>query len=383
VRAPRLVRLELARIAQVLGAAVPVTEIRRILTGLGFLIGEHDDSRWVVSVPSWRNDVARDVDLVDVVEAERLDEVGAGDTQPRGQYPIRTPAGFDGGDPLQPAHQRHGTGEDDQRKRDLRHDESMPEALRSAAGGHALRILLQHVVDVGARRDPCGHGTEDQAGHHRAAKSECQRGWFQHDANARQVGELTGRDERRAPEREWNRDRAADHRHHQTVGEGLPEEPSFPAADRAANRELARPRGGARQLQVGQVHARDEQHQKRQCEGNVSVLPEMQPQYCDLVRAADVIIAKPGYGIVADIIAHKVPVLYVERDDFPESPYLIQALNDLATAEFLPVHDLLSGNIEPQLARLLTRDRYWPAVALNGARIAAEKIIALAGVASS
>jgi L-arabinokinase len=122
---------------------------------------------------------------------------------------------------------------------------------------------------------------------------------------------------------------------------------------------------------------------KRQCEGNVSVLPEMQPEYCDLVRAADVIIAKPGYGIVADIIAHKVPVLYVERDDFPESPYLIQALNDLATAEFLPVHDLLSGNIEPQLARLLTRDRYWPAVALNGARIAAEKIIALAGVASS
>ena len=122
---------------------------------------------------------------------------------------------------------------------------------------------------------------------------------------------------------------------------------------------------------------------KRQCEGNVSVLPEMQPQYCDLVRAADVIIAKPGYGIVADIIAHKVPVLYVERDDFPESPYLIQALNDLATAEFLPVHNLLSGNIEPQLAGLLSRDRYWPAVALNGARIAAEKIIALAGVASS
>ena len=122
---------------------------------------------------------------------------------------------------------------------------------------------------------------------------------------------------------------------------------------------------------------------KRQCEGNVSVLPEMQPEYCDLVRAADVIIAKPGYGIVADIIAHKVPVLYVERDDFPESPYLIQALNDLATAEFLSVHDLLSGNIEPQLAGLLSRDRYWPAVALNGARITAEKIIALAGVASS
>jgi L-arabinokinase len=109
----------------------------------------------------------------------------------------------------------------------------------------------------------------------------------------------------------------------------------------------------------------------------------MQREYCDLLRAADVIIAKPGYGIVADIIAHQVPVLYVERDDFPESHYLVQALNEFATAEFLPLDDLLSGSIEPQLVRLLTRDRHWPAVALNGAQIAAEKIIALASAASS
>jgi phenylalanyl-tRNA synthetase beta chain len=67
VRTPRLVRLELARVAQVLGVAVPAPEIRRILTGLGFLIGEHDEARWVVSVPSWRNDVARDVDLIEEV----------------------------------------------------------------------------------------------------------------------------------------------------------------------------------------------------------------------------------------------------------------------------------------------------------------------------
>jgi len=120
-----------------------------------------------------------------------------------------------------------------------------------------------------------------------------------------------------------------------------------------------------------------------QRESNISVLPDMQREYCDLLRAADVIIAKPGYGIVADIIAHQVPVLYVERDDFPESRYLVQALHEFATAEFLPLDDLLSGSIEPQLVRLLTRDRHWPAVALNGAQIAAEKIIALAGAASS
>jgi phenylalanyl-tRNA synthetase beta chain len=67
VRTPRLVRLELRRVGQVLGADVPVPEIRRILTGLGFLIGEHDEGRWVVSVPSWRNDVSRDVDLIEEI----------------------------------------------------------------------------------------------------------------------------------------------------------------------------------------------------------------------------------------------------------------------------------------------------------------------------
>jgi hypothetical protein len=120
-----------------------------------------------------------------------------------------------------------------------------------------------------------------------------------------------------------------------------------------------------------------------QRDGNIFVLPEMQRDYCDLVRAADVIIAKPGYGIVADILAHQTPVLCVERNDFPETAYLIQALKELATAEFLPIDDLLSGSIEPQLVRLLKRERHWPAVPLNGAQIAAEQIIALAVAASS
>lgn len=113
-------------------------------------------------------------------------------------------------------------------------------------------------------------------------------------------------------------------------------------------------------------------------DGNICVLPEMQREYCDLVRAADVIVAKPGYGIVADILAHQTPVLYVERHDFPEFPYLARALNQLTTAEFLPLNELLSGRIEPPLIRVLKRERHWPAVPLNGAQMAAEKIIALA-----
>ncbi len=114
-----------------------------------------------------------------------------------------------------------------------------------------------------------------------------------------------------------------------------------------------------------------------QRQDNVTILPEAQPSYFDLVRAADIVIAKPGYGIVADVIAHQIPVLYTERGDFPEYLNLVRALNDLATAEFISQQDLLSGHIEPQLDCLLSKKPHWPTVALEGAAFAAEIVLAL------
>jgi UDP:flavonoid glycosyltransferase YjiC (YdhE family) len=115
---------------------------------------------------------------------------------------------------------------------------------------------------------------------------------------------------------------------------------------------------------------------QKKIDGNVFTVPEVQHQYEDLVRAVDVIVTKPGYGIVADAIAHRVPMLYTERGDFPEYPRLVQALADCATAEFIPQAELLSGNLEPYLNRLLHRPPHWPAVELNGAEVAAAKILA-------
>jgi UDP:flavonoid glycosyltransferase YjiC (YdhE family) len=110
---------------------------------------------------------------------------------------------------------------------------------------------------------------------------------------------------------------------------------------------------------------------------NVRFLPEAQRKYEDLVRAVDVVVTKPGYGIVADVISHQVRALYTDRGDFSEYPYLVQALNEYATAEFIPQDELLSGNVESYLDRLLNKKQNWPAVPLDGARIAAEKILAL------
>jgi hypothetical protein len=112
-------------------------------------------------------------------------------------------------------------------------------------------------------------------------------------------------------------------------------------------------------------------------DANLLILPDAQPRYEDLLRGVDLIVTKPGYGIVADIIAHQLPVLYTDLGDFPEYPFLLRALSDLATAEYVPQQDLLSGTITAALNRLLVKEPNWPAVSLDGARVAAGRILEL------
>ncbi len=115
----------------------------------------------------------------------------------------------------------------------------------------------------------------------------------------------------------------------------------------------------------------------KHAESNIVILPDTQSQYEDLVCAVDAIVTKPGYGIVADVLAHRLPILYTERGDFAEFPKLVEALRDCATCEHIPQQELLAGNLAPYLTRLLTKAPHWPAVDLSGAQAAAAEIIAL------
>lgn len=110
---------------------------------------------------------------------------------------------------------------------------------------------------------------------------------------------------------------------------------------------------------------------------NFLVLPEVVPHYEDLVRAADAVVSKPGYGMVADAIAHQVPLVYTARGDFPEYPFLVKTIEQWATSEFIPQEDLLAGNLDPSLDRLLAKERNWPAVPLNGAETSAAEMVSL------
>ena len=66
-RAPLRLRLRASRITRVLGMEVPAQEVPRILTTLGFGVEANGPDAWTVTVPSFRPDVMREVDLIEEV----------------------------------------------------------------------------------------------------------------------------------------------------------------------------------------------------------------------------------------------------------------------------------------------------------------------------
>ncbi|MCU0634937.1 MAG: phenylalanine--tRNA ligase subunit beta [Gemmatimonadaceae bacterium] len=61
------VRLEVARVARLLGQAVPASEITKLLGAIGFSIEALEEGVLSVRAPSWRLDISRDVDLIEEI----------------------------------------------------------------------------------------------------------------------------------------------------------------------------------------------------------------------------------------------------------------------------------------------------------------------------
>ena len=107
-------------------------------------------------------------------------------------------------------------------------------------------------------------------------------------------------------------------------------------------------------------------------------LVELGLTYPDVVGAVDVVVSKPGYGIVTDAIAAGTRLVYTERGDFPEYPILIREMEPLLACEHVSNADLLAGRIEGPVRRVLARP-VPPSPDLDGASRGAARILELLG----
>ncbi|MFZ5862862.1 MAG: hypothetical protein ACOYXR_08490 [Nitrospirota bacterium] len=74
--------------------------------------------------------------------------------------------------------------------------------------------------------------------------------------------------------------------------------------------------------------------------------------FVDVLRGCDALIGKPGYGTFAEAACNGTPMLYVQRKDWPEEPYLIDWLTANGRALELDRAALERGDLGAALAAL-------------------------------
>jgi len=97
-------------------------------------------------------------------------------------------------------------------------------------------------------------------------------------------------------------------------------------------------------------------------------------RYEDLVRAVDVVVTKPGYGIISECVANDTALLYTSRGHFLEYDVLVAAMPRWLRAAFIDHDDLFAGRWQPHLDALLAQPAPPDSPATNGAGVAAQLI---------
>jgi len=100
-------------------------------------------------------------------------------------------------------------------------------------------------------------------------------------------------------------------------------------------------------------------------------------RYEDLVGAAEVVVTKPGYSIIAESIANDTAVLYTSRGHFPEYDVLVEDMPKYLRTAFISQEDLFAGKWESQLDKLRAqpKPKNYKAPETNGADVAADILL--------
>jgi L-arabinokinase len=98
-------------------------------------------------------------------------------------------------------------------------------------------------------------------------------------------------------------------------------------------------------------------------------------RYEDLVRAADVVVTKPGYGIIAECLANDTAMLYTSRGQFAEYDVLVSGMPRFLRCRFLGHDDLYSGRWRAHLDALLAQPAPPDHPRTDGAAIAARYLL--------
>ena len=101
--------------------------------------------------------------------------------------------------------------------------------------------------------------------------------------------------------------------------------------------------------------------------------------YEDLVAAVDVVLTKPGYGIIAECAANDTALVYTSRGDFAEYAVIVEAMPRLVRCAYIDHGDLFAGRWMPVVRQVLNQPPAAERPATDGAQVVARGLAGYLG----
>ncbi|NCC53039.1 MAG: hypothetical protein EOM20_17760 [Spartobacteria bacterium] len=112
---------------------------------------------------------------------------------------------------------------------------------------------------------------------------------------------------------------------------------------------------------------------------NIYSMDRSQVSFSDVLASVDVVLSKPGYGVLSECIVNEKPLVFVDRTDFLEYPVLEAAVKRYLKHRHISQDDLYAGNLLLSLAAVAEAAAPPERLARGGDEIAAHRIMAYAG----
>jgi hypothetical protein len=89
----------------------------------------------------------------------------------------------------------------------------------------------------------------------------------------------------------------------------------------------------------------------------------------------DIVVTKPGYGIIAECVANNSAILYTSRGHFPEYEVLVREMPRWLRCGFISNEDLLGGRWQEPLDQLRNQPPAPERIGTDGAERAVAEIL--------
>ncbi|MFH0907390.1 MAG: hypothetical protein V1929_01325 [bacterium] len=97
--------------------------------------------------------------------------------------------------------------------------------------------------------------------------------------------------------------------------------------------------------------------------------------YADVMASVDVVITKPGFGVLSECVVNNKPIVYTERTDFREFDVLVAAMKRFLRNVHIPGTKLYRGELGEALQAVRSAAHPPEKLWAGGDRIAAERIL--------